>query len=120
MILEYLKAHNHIGKSNAIKQKVLQDDLGFDRRVIRAEIEKINNDPKTNVLINFCNDGIYIVKTVDEIRNLKARAVRAIERNVQRFKKCDIILASARQLDFEDLWDEDERTLWNERNITID
>lgn len=120
MILEYLKAHNHIGKANAVKQKLLQDDLGIDRRYIRAEIEKINNDERTNVLINFCNDGIYIVKTVDEIRNLKSRAVRAIERNVKRFKKCDMILATNRQLDFEDLWDEDERNLWNERNIEID
>lgn len=111
MILDYLKAHNHFGKANAIKQKVLQDDLGIDRRAIRAEIEKINSNMTTRLMVNFCNDGIYIVSTSDEIRNLKARAVRAIERNVQRFKKCDMILATQQQLDFEELWDEDEKEI---------
>jgi hypothetical protein len=43
---------------------------------------------------------------------MRARAVRAIERNVSRLKKCDIILSTTRQLDFEELWDEDERNIW--------
>jgi hypothetical protein len=112
MILEYLKAHNHVGKENAVKQSILKDDLGMDRRVIRAEIETINNDQSSRTFINFCNDGIYIVATSGEVKNMRARAVRAIERNVSRLKKCDIILSTTRQLDFEELWDEDERNIW--------
>lgn len=112
MILEYLKAHNHIGKENAVRQSDIFHELGLDRRLIRAEIEAINNDPSSRTFINFCNEGVYIVATSGEVRNMRARLVRSIERNVARLKKCDIILSTTRQLDFEDLWDEDERSIW--------
>ena len=112
MIINYLKDHNHFGKENAVKQSVLQDAFGITKRQIRAEIEAFNSNPNNNHIVSFCNDGIFIVSSRQEFRTLRARAKRAVERNVNIMKRCDIMLATAGQLQIEDLWDEDERDIW--------
>jgi hypothetical protein len=112
MIINYLKDHNHFGKENSVKQSVLQDAFGITKRQIRAEIEAFNSNPNNNHIVSFCNDGIFIVSSRQEFRTLRARAKRAVERNVNIMKRCDIMLATAGQLQIEDLWDEDERDIW--------
>jgi len=108
MIANYLIDHKHFGKHNAVKQSVLQDAFGISKRQIRAEIEAFNGNPKNQHIVSFCNDGIFIVSSREEFRTLKARAKRAVERNVNIMKKCDMILSTTHQLQIEDLWDEDE------------
>ena len=112
MIIEYLKIHHHYGKENAVKQSVLQEELGITKRQIRAEIEHNNQHRPANDLVSFNNDGIYLVASRDEYLTLRARAKRAIERNVNIMKRCDIMLATTGQLQIEELWDEDEARLW--------
>jgi hypothetical protein len=111
MIIDYLKAHNHYGKQNAVKQSILKDELGISKRQIRAEIESYNSNPNNEHIVSFCNEGIFIVSSRQEFRTLRARAKRAVERNVNIMKRCDIMLATTGQLQIEDLWDEDEREI---------
>ncbi len=113
MVLEYLRSNEHVGAENAVKQRTIIQDTGLDRREIRREIEQINANIKSPNMISFNNEGIYLVNSVAEYRTLRARAIRAIKRNVKRIKKCDMMLNDRVQLDFEELWDEDE----NERGL---
>lgn len=109
MVKDYLLENGHVGLSNAVKQSRIIHDTGLDRREVRKQIESVNADIKTTYMISFNNDGVFIVDSIEEIKTARKRAVRAILRNVQRIKKCDMILNDKTQLDFEDLWDEDEK-----------
>lgn len=106
----YLRAKGHKGKENAVKQKVLQEEVGLTRREMRADVEKVNGDQKSKTLISFNNNGIYIVESQEEIRTMKNRAIRAIQRNSDRVKKADILLNEVTQLSFAIEWDDNTIT----------
>lgn len=109
MLLNYLYSRGAVGKNYAVKRSEIIQAIGLTKREIRAETERINNDTKQDAIVSFCNNGIYIVSSPDEIKTMRNRSIRAIKRSVKRIKKCDRLLLDRTQLDFEQLWDEDER-----------
>lgn len=111
-VLDYLLARNHVGSKNAVKQKEIAPILNMSLRDIRAEIERINGDFRENYMINFNNDGIYVVNEIQEYINLRERAKRSILRNVQRLRKCDYLIGGTTQISIDDLLLEDG-VLWD-------
>ena len=111
-VLEYLLDNNHVGSDNAIKQAKIMPYLNMSKREIRAEIERINGDFKENHMINFNNDGIYVINEIQEYINLRERAKRSILRNVQRLRKCDYLIGGTTQISIDDLLLEDG-ILWD-------
>lgn len=103
----YLRTKGHIGKHNAVRQNDLREESGLNRREMRADIEKTNGDLKSQTMISYSNDGIYIVDSPEELRIIRNRAIRAIERNSQRVKKTDTLLKEVTQLSFDIEWDND-------------
>jgi len=113
-VLDFLLARNHVGAENAVKQKELEPILNLNRREIRAEIERINGDIRENHMINFNNNGIYVVDHITEYMNLRKRAKRSILRNVARLRKCDYLIGGTSQVSIEDILnEEDDLILWD-------
>ena len=109
MLLNYLYSRGAVGKNYAVKRREVVQATGLTKREIRAETERINNDTMQDAIVSFCNKGLYIVSNPDEIKTMRNRSIRAIKRSVKRIKKCDRLLLDHTQLDFESLWDEDEK-----------
>ena len=111
-VLDYLLANDNVGSKNAVKQKEIMPVLNMNAREIRAEIERINGDFKENYMINFNNNGIYVINEIQEYINLRERAKRSILRNVQRLRKCDYLIGGTTQISIDDLLLEDG-ILWD-------
>lgn len=105
MVTAYLRARGHKGRANAVKQEVIQADIGISRREMRAQIDEINGDLNIKDMVSFCNDGIYLVTSNEELRTIRSRAKRAVQRNRQRIQKADILLNEQTQLTFGFEWD---------------
>jgi len=110
IIKDYLLAKGHKGKANAVKQKVIMEHILIDKRQIRREIAENNADITNDYLISFCNKGIYLVTDPEEIKQFRARAIRAIKRHADRIKKADFLLNETTQLalEFDIEWDSDQ------------
>lgn len=106
----YLRAHGHRGKANAVKQSEIFLNTGIDKREIRQQVEDINGDRTIKDMVSFGNGGIFLVETNEELRTLRARAKRALERNKVRMEKADMLLAEKFQMAFAFDWDDDEIT----------
>lgn len=106
----YLRSNGNIGAANAVKQKEMEERFGLTRREMRADAEQVNGDLKSHTLISFSNKGIYIVDSPEELRTIRNRAIRAIERNSQRVKKVNTLLKEVTQLSFGLEWDNDTLT----------
>ena len=109
MVLNYLLSRGAVGKNNAVKRREVIEATGLTKREIRAETEFVNGDAKSDHIVSFCNNGLYVVSNPDEIKTMRNRSIRAIKRSVKRIKNCDRLLLDHTQLDFESLWDEDEK-----------
>lgn len=110
MVRAYLRAKGHKGRENAVKQREVFENTGISLRQIRQQIEEVNGDPKVRDMISFCNDGIYIVTSQEELRTIKERAKRAIQRNKKRIDKVEILLNEKTQMTFVFDWDNDTIT----------
>ena len=110
LVRAYLKANGHTGEHNAVKQSVIQKDLGLTRREIRKQIESINNSIEIKDMISFSNNGVYIVNSQQELQQIRARALRAVQRNQARINKANILLKEEEQLTFGFEWDNDTIT----------
>lgn len=99
-VLSFLETHGFVGEENAVKQRQIYDVLRLSRREIRQAILEINQDFKIDRMVSFCNEGIYLTKSTKELEKMRQRAIKAIERNVERVRKMDFLLKEFTQLSF--------------------
>lgn len=111
----YLRANGHRGKENAVLQSEIFLNTGIDKREMRQQIEDINGDLNIKDMVSFGNTGIYLVETNEELRAIRARAKRALERNKKRMQKAEMLLAEKFQMSFAFDWDDDQITQGGEQ-----